>query len=102
METFALIGVLALLVGAVAPAAYALHRRLGTRQGELEFWRVLHRRGLGVEDTARDPRSLEGALRRCLLCANTDACSGWLESGTTKGLEDFCPNAGYLRRLERS
>lgn len=102
METFAILGLLVLLVAAVAPAVYALHKRLGTRQGELELWRVLNRQGFSVEDTARDPRSLEVALRRCVLCPNTDTCSAWLESGAAGKLEDFCPNAGYLRQLERS
>src|SRR5262245_13097679 len=102
METFVVLGLLALLVAAVAPAIYALHKRLGTRQGELEFWRVLNRRGLSVEDTARDPRSLGTALRRCVLCPNSDTCSEWLKSGSAKELEDFCPNARYVRDLERS
>src|SRR5262245_61006742 len=102
METFIVLGLLALLVAAVAPAVYALHKRLGTRQGELELWRVLNRRGLSVEDTARDPRSLGTALRRCVLCPNTDSCSRWLESRTGEELEDFCPNARYIRDLERS
>ena len=102
MEALAIFLVLLLLLGAAAPVLYSLHRRLGARQGELEFWRVLQRRGLSVADTARDPRSLGMAVRRCVLCPNTDTCVHWLASDSRTSLEDFCPNAGYLRKLERS
>ena len=57
--------------------------------------------GIDVEK-AMKTRQLEVALRRCMLCPNTDTCSGWLASGAAGRLEDFCPNAGYLRKLERS
>jgi hypothetical protein len=69
-------------------------------RGELEFWRVLHRRGFGAADIERDPRALGIAVRRCVFCPNVDRCADWLASGKREGLEEFCPNAPYLKRLE--
>jgi hypothetical protein len=101
METILILALLAMLLAAVAPGVYALRRRMASGTGELEFWRVLHRRGLSVAD-APDPRNLALALRRCTLCPSVEACHEWLECGARQGLEGFCPNATYLRKLERS
>ena len=102
METILILALLLMLVAAVAPAAYALRARMAMGRGELEFWRVLHRRGLSAAQAAEEPRNIAVALRRCALCPSVGTCREWLESGARKGLEDFCPNAAYMRKLERS
>lgn len=101
METALIAGMFLVLLAAVAPGLYALRKRMAMEGGQLEFWRVLQRRGLGPEDAEDDPRSLGMAIRRCTLCPSVDVCGDWLASGAREGLEDFCPNAEYLRRLER-
>jgi len=102
METILILALLLMLVAAMAPGVYALRRRMAVGSGELEFWRVLHRRGLSAADTAEDPRNTAVALRRCTLCPSVGTCHEWLDSGARQGLETFCPNATYLRKLERS
>jgi len=101
METLLILGLLVMLIAAVAPGVYALRRRMAAGDGKLELWSALHRRGLDAAQAAEDPRALGVALRRCALCPSVDACTRWLASGAREGLEDFCPNAAYLRRLER-
>ena len=102
METILILALLLMLIAAVAPGVYALRTRMAMGSGELEFWRVLHRRGLSPADTTEDPRNVAVALRRCTLCPAVDACHEWLDSDAREGLEDFCPNAAYMRKLERS
>jgi hypothetical protein len=102
METFIFLALFALLLAATLPALYALTRRMSTRTGELEIWRVMHRVGLSPVDAAgEEPRSLALALRRCALCPGVDACHEWLASSSREGLESFCPNASYFKKLER-
>jgi|SRR5687767_8745325 len=100
METLFILVLFLLLIAAVAPGVYALRKRM-TADGPLEIWRVLHRRGLGGADTQRDPRGLGYAVRRCLLCPSVETCHEWLDARKREGLEEFCPNAGYLQKLER-
>jgi hypothetical protein len=101
METLVILGLLLMVLAAAAPGLYALRRRMVTGNGPLEFWSVLQRRGLGQADTAQDPRALGVAVRRCMLCPSVDACTEWLASGAREGLDGFCPNAAYLKKLER-
>jgi hypothetical protein len=102
METLFVLAFFLLLIAAAAPGIYALRKRMtATGVGPLELWRVLHRRGLGEEDTARDPRGLGYAVRRCMLCPSVETCHEWLEGGKRDGLEEFCPNASYVQKLER-
>jgi hypothetical protein len=102
METILILALLLMLVAAVAPAVYALRTRMAMGSGELEFWRVLRRRGLSAAEAAEEPRNIAVALRRCALCPSVGACHEWLEAGAHGALEDFCPNAAYMRKLERS
>lgn len=102
METFIFVALFALLLAAVAPALYLLSKRMAARPAQLEIWRVMHRIGLAPAETAaEEPRSLALALRRCTLCPSVDACHEWLASGAREGLEQFCPNASYFRKLTR-
>ncbi|HEX5768222.1 MAG TPA: DUF6455 family protein [Burkholderiales bacterium] len=101
METFIFLALFGLLVAAVLPALYALNRRMSARSGELEIWKVMHRAGVSPADAAAEqPRALAAALRRCALCPSVDACHEWLASSSRAGLERFCPNAAYFRKLE--
>jgi Family of unknown function (DUF6455) len=101
METFIFVALFVLLLAAVVPALYALGRRMAARPGELEIWRVMHRLGLAPAQAAADePRGMAFALRRCTLCPRVDACHEWLASSSRAGLERFCPNAAYFRKLE--
>lgn len=101
METLFIPVLFLLLIAAVAPGVYALRKRMTAADGPLEIWRVLHRRGLGEADTERDPRGLAYAVRRCMLCSSVETCHEWLDGGKREGLEGFCPNAGYIQKLER-
>lgn len=101
MDGLVVLVVLLLIMGAAAPGLYALHRRTKAGNGELELWRVLRRRGLGRADTEHAPSALGDAVRRCMLCPSTEACQAWLASERPGRLEEFCPNADYLKRLER-
>ncbi|HEU4352871.1 MAG TPA: DUF6455 family protein [Burkholderiales bacterium] len=102
METFIFLSLFALLLAAVAPGLYLLSKRMTARPGELEIWRAMNRLGLTPAEAASEqPRSLAVALRRCTLCPSVDACHEWLAAGSREGLERFCPNASYFRKIER-
>jgi hypothetical protein len=102
METFIFLALFALLLAAVLPALYALSRRMSARPGQLEIWQVIQRLGLTPARALEDePRNMAVAIRRCTLCPGVDACQEWLASGSREGLEHFCPNASYFRKLER-
>jgi hypothetical protein len=101
METFIFLALLALLLAAVAPGLYLLSKRMAARPGQLEIWRAMNRLGLTPAEAATDePRSLALALRRCTLCPSVDACQEWLASNSREGLERFCPNAAYFRKVQ--
>jgi hypothetical protein len=102
METFIFLALLALLLAAVAPGLYVLSKRMAARPGQLEIWRAMHRLGLTPAEAAtEEPRSLAHALRRCTLCPSVDACHEWLASDAREGLERFCPNAAYFKKVQR-
>lgn len=100
MEILVILVLVGLAVAATAPAFYALRHRLG-QAGTLELWKVLARRGLSADEEAAAGRALAGAIRRCALCTNVESCRSWLTGKGTQRLEEFCPNAPYLERLER-
>ena len=101
MDGLVVLVVLLLILSATAPGLYALHRRMKAGNGELELWRVLRRRGLSRADAEHAPRALGGAERRCMLCPSAKACQEGLASERPARLEEFCPNADYIKRLER-
>ena len=46
---------------------------------------------------------LEQAVRKCMICANTDACSTWLQAADDPDAwQMFCPIAQSLEDLPRS
>jgi hypothetical protein len=101
MESLVLVGLLVVLIAAVAPGIYALRKRMHAGGRKLELWHMLHRRGLTAEAALAEPRPLAMALRRCALCPSVEECRHWLASGAREGFDAFCPNARYIRRLER-
>ena len=101
METILILTLFLLLIAAAAPGIYALRKRMTAADGPLEIWRVLNRRGIGDADMQRDASGLGYAVRRCMLCPSVESCHEWLEGGKRDGLEEFCPNAGYIQKLER-
>lgn len=102
MEILIVLALLLLLTSALAPAVYALRKRMAEPVSKLEFWRVLARRGVSSAETAAQPQEVGVALRRCTLCPSVDACNRWLALGAREGLEEFCPNADYVKKLERA
>ncbi len=101
MESFVLVGLLVVLIAAVAPGIYALRKRMHAGGRRLELWHMLHRRGLTAEAALAEPRPLAMALRRCALCPSVEECRHWLASEAREGFDAFCPNSRYIRRLER-
>ena len=101
MESLVLVGLLVVLIAAVAPGIYALRKRMHAGGRRLELWHMLHRRGLTAEAALAEPRPLAMALRRCALCPSVEECRHWLASEAREGFDAFCPNSGYIRRLER-
>ena len=101
MESLVLVGLLVMLIAAVAPGIYALRKRMSAGGRKLELWTMLHRRGLTPEAALAEPRPLAMALRRCALCPSVEECRHWLASEAREGFDAFCPNSRYIRRLER-
>ena len=86
---------------AALPMAFAGWRRLVSREGDLQIWRALRRRGITREDTAGQEVNLGRAVRRCVMCPSIDDCDQWLASGRKEGLNLFCPNATFFDHIER-
>ncbi|HLS85911.1 MAG TPA: DUF6455 family protein [Burkholderiales bacterium] len=93
--------IFALLLLGLAFAAWSGFRRLA----EDEPLRLpLVARRLGVPFAApmseADAREAALATRRCLACNSKPLCDEWLREPKSGSL-NFCPNAAYLRRLQR-
>ena len=97
------LALLLLFAGLVAalPIACAGWRRLVAREGDLQIWRAMRRRGITQDDTAGQDAKLARAVRRCVMCPSIDDCDQWLASGSREGLGLFCPNATFFRDIER-
>jgi hypothetical protein len=93
--------VLVLFIAFVAllSLGYAGWRRMTSREGDLQLWRVLRRMGVSGEETAGRDAEMARAVRRCMLCPSIEDCDNWLASGKRDGLADFCPNAGVVAGL---
>ena len=98
--SLALLLLFAGLVAAV-PMAFAGWRRLVAREGDLQIWRVMRRRGLEAQSIGAKDATLARAVRRCVMCPSIDDCDHWLASGNREGLGLFCPNATFFREIER-
>lgn len=93
---------LALFAAAIAllPLAYGGWRRLTQHDGELQIWRAMSRVGVSRQDATGEPAKLSRAVRRCVLCPSIEECDSWLACGERKGLDQFCPNAGFFDELK--
>ena len=100
ITSLALLILFAVLVGTL-PMALAGWRRLVAREGDLQIWRAMRRRGIASEDTAGQDANLARAVRRCVMCPSIDDCDQWLASGKREGLGLFCPNATFFHDMER-
>ena len=98
-----LISLAGLLLFAAAIAAlpffYAAWRRAHERRPDLQIWPVMARRGVLADASPATQAKLARAVRRCVFCPSIEKCDGWLASGASDGLEDFCPNATALRNF---
>lgn len=65
--------------------------------------RMLRRQGDAVAHGALASGSHEfaAAMRKCVDCTEAAQCRAWLASGARNGYESFCPNAGYVERMQR-
>jgi len=100
ITSLALLLLFAGLVAAV-PLAIAGWRRLVAREGDLQIWRVMRRRGISNDDVARGDARLSRAVRRCVMCPSIEDCDHWLGTGERDGLGLFCPNATFFDDIER-
>lgn len=62
----------------------------------LRLFQVLERRGKRAPDLDSDLYAGANAVRRCVFCRARAECDAWLASGRRDGLEQFCPNAGFV------
>lgn len=99
----ALLSILALVLGFGVYAAVVLGRRMLHDEGPLRLNEVLRRHGLGFPDLGTHGAAYEAALavRRCVACSRKADCDRWLAAGGGDGFEAFCPNAGYIARLQQ-
>lgn len=42
------------------------------------------------------------AIERCRHCPHARACRAWVRENRTESCPEFCPNAGFLRRLSEA
>ncbi len=96
---FALLMLFAAMV-AMLPFAYAGWRRLTSREGDLQIWRVMRRAGVAPQDAAGQDAKMARAVRRCVLCPSIEECDHWLGAGNREGLGLFCPNASFFGELK--
>lgn len=94
-------GLIALLVFATV---FYLVMRQGYGDGRpVLIERMLRRQGDAVAQQALASGSHEFAVavRRCAECGEAAQCRAWLASGARDGYQWFCPNAGYVQRMQR-
>jgi len=101
LGTLAILAFLVVLAAAASPPLFAALARAGGDDRELEIWQVLRRRGFAAESATLEPEQMARAIRRCQLCASLEACRAWLAAGRTEGTDEFCPNDGVFRALDK-
>jgi hypothetical protein len=99
MLTGLMLLLLFVLAVSASPFVYAAWRRVVSREGDLQIWHAMRRRGLAPEDATNDA-VLARAVRRCVLCPSILECDEWLASGSKDGLAKFCPNERVFAQLE--
>ena len=90
--------VLLVLVGVILYASLAGALRAVRDEGRLRLAEVLRRQG-STPEQAFDTCGYQAAVavRRCMMCAHKAQCDEW--SGAKRGMESFCPNAGFIARV---
>jgi hypothetical protein len=77
-------------------------RRRVERQAHL-MGAMMERAGIDPADAALRGRAFAAAGRRCLWCAASHQCEGWLgEAGATTLSPPFCPNTEFFRTLAQT
>lgn len=90
------------LVVVVGRAMWVMWRATMIEERPVLMHRMLQRQGVtiaGVEDYATLEQACHAA-RRCVACADVEACKAWLETGKTEGYEAFCPNCEFIEGLK--
>ena len=100
MQTMAVYAPVVLVVVLALCAAFVMERRGWIAERELPIDAVLRRQGILLDElwTPAASRELSSAVQRCANCAVQGACRAWLDAGRRDGFEEFCPNAGFIRR----
>jgi len=93
--------VLFVLAAAAAwPAMYAVwSRAIASDTRELNFWRVVRRRGLTDQDFAGSERDVARATSHCIACPEATRCDEQLAAGRFGEVDRFCPNRPFLDNL---
>lgn len=88
---------LVIVIGLIVYAALAASFRIVRDDGRLRLVEMLRKQGT-APDEALGVGGYQAAIavRRCMMCAHKAQCDEW--SGANRGMEDFCPNAGFIAR----
>jgi hypothetical protein len=99
LETYAVLGLGALLLAVFLYALLNSAWRMLHADGRLRLEQMLGRRGVQLAVAGEHaPYDAAVATRRCAHCAAKGACDTWLASGRRDGFEAFCPNADFVGR----
>lgn len=81
------------------PAMYVVWSRAVPESRELNLWRLARQRGLTKNELGGEPE-LSRAVYRCIACEEAARCDAALASGREHEIDEFCPNRGYLARID--
>ena len=93
----AVVGLFVIAAAACWPAIYALWSRvIAADTRELNFWQLVHRRKLKLEDFAGRERDLTQAMHRCIACHEAAGCDAALAGGRMDAVDALCPNRRFM------
>ena len=87
----------AVVFGAILYARLAAAWRLAQDDGRVRLTQMLAHHGAAADHAPGRYHAV--AMRRCMLCPGKQACDQWLATGAQGGIDAFCPNAEFIRRL---
>jgi hypothetical protein len=104
MGTLAIYALMALVVTIALYITFMMWRRALGDDRPLLLGEMLGRLGASLPDAATGGLGYDYAfaVRRCVNCGEADTCRKWLETGKQVGYAEFCPNAGFIERLNKS
>jgi len=72
-------------------------------EGPVLLERMLRRHGdeLARQALASGSAEFASAVRQCARCSEAARCHAWLAGDAREGYQAFCPNAGYVERMQR-